>query len=610
MALSATFAFEIAFTTAPGATPSWTAVTSYVRGFSVQRGRTSEFDQFPAGSATLILSNADRRFDPEYSAGPYYGDLLPRRRLRIRATYNAVTYDVFHGYIDGWPQAYDPPNDATVTVRATDAFKMLANTIVPSVWSQTKRAESPRVWYRLGEDSGTAALDSSGNGRHATYEGGATFNTRAGLVNGDSDGAIGFDGIDDKMVLPASAVPGGLTSLSAASYTLEFWATGDAPAAEAVLVQSEGGTGRTYVYVDTSGRIGISSEGYGHYRTSVACFDGTRHHVSLGADNGLASVFCVDGVDRTETVSAGTLGVVNATPWTVEPATPCVIDELLIYDSVRSAVAAAAAYSAGSSPWDGDTPKARIDRVLDHIDWPAADRDLDTGSAELMPAALEVGALEHIQAVETTEGGRLFISRDGKVTLIGRAEFWSASAYRTSNATFADDGVGLPYRAVAGEMFTLDDERIVNEARVRPAGGSEQVASDAASQTEYLLRSTSERTLEARLAAVKGRAEYLVAKSKDPSTRVPSITIKPESAPADLYPVVLGAELGYRYTVKRSPQGVGTAISKDVHLEAVSIAGSPGDVTFTWQLSPGEQSFWVWGTSTWETGDHVARWGY
>lgn len=610
MALSATFSFAVAFTTAPGATPVWVDVTAYVRAFSVNRGRSSEFDHFPAGRASLVLSNADRRFDPEHATGPYYGNLLPRRRLRIRATYAAVTYDVFHGYVDGWPQSYDPPNDSTVTVTATDAFKMLANTRVPSPWYQAKSAETKRVWYRFGESSGTAGLDSSVNRRHGTYLGGATFNARVGLVAGDSDGAIGFDGIDDKLVLPASAVPHGATSLEAAAFTVEMLVTGDAPAAEAVILQSEPGKGAVYVYVDTAGRIGIRTTDYGHVRTSVACFDGTRHHVSLGAGSTLASVFCVDGVNRTEDVGTpGGVDVVNGTPWTIEPATPMVLDELIIYDSTRTAAQAAAAYTLATEPWKADTPKGRIDRVLDQIAWPAGDRNLDTGTASLIPATLETSALEHLQAVELTEGGRLFVARDGRVTLIGRGDSWSEVVYRTSNATFSDDGVGLPYRAVEGEMFTLDDDRIVNEARVRPFGGSEQVASDATSQTAYQLRSVSESSLEEDLSAIKGRAEYLVSVGKNPAMRVPSITIKPESAPAALYPILLGAELGYRYTVERLPQGVGSAISKEVHLEAVEIAGTPGDVTFTWQLSPAELDFWIWGTSTWETGD-VARWGY
>src|SRR4051812_10986829 len=74
---------EVAFTTDPGATsPSWTDISAYVKSSSPTRGRDSEFDDFGPGTNSLRLNNKDRRFDPSYTAGPYYGYLLPMRRVR------------------------------------------------------------------------------------------------------------------------------------------------------------------------------------------------------------------------------------------------------------------------------------------------------------------------------------------------------------------------------------------------------------------------------------------------------------------------------------------------------------------------------------------------
>src|SRR5207253_6173895 len=131
---------------------------------------------------------------PEYSGGPYYGKLLPRTRIRIGFTYSGTTYWKFYGFVDGWPQAYDGPNDATVEVRATDAFKVFARAQVPSPWEQVAEAASTTTaWYRVGEGSGTTAVDAHGS-LHGTYNGGATFNSRSGLIYGDSNAALGFDG--------------------------------------------------------------------------------------------------------------------------------------------------------------------------------------------------------------------------------------------------------------------------------------------------------------------------------------------------------------------------------------------------------------------------------
>ena len=88
----------IAFDDSPyTASPAWTEITQYVRGFSTHRGRSSDFDQFDTGTAQLVLDNRDRRFDPFYTSGPYYGKLLPRRQIRIIGQAGGTNYDVFRG---------------------------------------------------------------------------------------------------------------------------------------------------------------------------------------------------------------------------------------------------------------------------------------------------------------------------------------------------------------------------------------------------------------------------------------------------------------------------------------------------------------------------------
>lgn len=75
-----TFTVEVGFSTSAGSgtvplgstlsSITWTDVTEYVQGVSIQRGRSNELDDFSTGSATIVLENNDRRFDPEYAAGP------------------------------------------------------------------------------------------------------------------------------------------------------------------------------------------------------------------------------------------------------------------------------------------------------------------------------------------------------------------------------------------------------------------------------------------------------------------------------------------------------------------------------------------------------------
>lgn len=121
-----TLEVSVAFTSTLGDTSTWTDITTYVRGLSIRRGRNDELGRVEAGTLDVLLSNSDRRFDPTYTSGPYYPYVVPMRQIRVRATWNSVTYGLFRGYVESWPPAW-PGNgkDDIVTVRAVDAFKVL-----------------------------------------------------------------------------------------------------------------------------------------------------------------------------------------------------------------------------------------------------------------------------------------------------------------------------------------------------------------------------------------------------------------------------------------------------------------------------------------------------
>ena len=98
-------------------------VTDRVRNLSTQRGRPNEFASFPSGQLTIEFNNHDRAFDPLYTASPFFGNIVPRREVR-------VSFDddrAFTGWIEDWDLQYTPDGDSTVTAIAYDAFYIVTN---------------------------------------------------------------------------------------------------------------------------------------------------------------------------------------------------------------------------------------------------------------------------------------------------------------------------------------------------------------------------------------------------------------------------------------------------------------------------------------------------
>jgi hypothetical protein len=126
------FVVELALGYNPGdASPVYTDVSTYLRSFHITRGRQYELNQMQAGTCDITLKNLDRRFDPTYSSSPYYPYLRPMVPVRISAVFQAVTYRLFTGYVERFPQNRTGPTYAETQVQAVDGFELLTNAVLP-----------------------------------------------------------------------------------------------------------------------------------------------------------------------------------------------------------------------------------------------------------------------------------------------------------------------------------------------------------------------------------------------------------------------------------------------------------------------------------------------
>lgn len=100
----------------------WYDVTDVVRAVSVRRGRSRRLDKSQTGSASVVLDNRDRTFDPLYTSSPYYGQIKPRRPIRIKVSGTPI----FTGLIEDWNLDYDISGDSIASVSCVDGFVLLA----------------------------------------------------------------------------------------------------------------------------------------------------------------------------------------------------------------------------------------------------------------------------------------------------------------------------------------------------------------------------------------------------------------------------------------------------------------------------------------------------
>lgn len=102
-------------------------VTDKVQTITIQRGKNRQLDQYDQGLANVVFNNNDRTFDPEYALSPYFGQIIPKRQLRISS--GGVLQ--FFGVVDDWNLTYEPNGDSLVSAACSDATSFFANQVLP-----------------------------------------------------------------------------------------------------------------------------------------------------------------------------------------------------------------------------------------------------------------------------------------------------------------------------------------------------------------------------------------------------------------------------------------------------------------------------------------------
>lgn len=551
----------------------WVTISSYARRLGADTGRKDEWAQPDAGVLQLELDNSTGRFDPDNTSGPYYGQLLPLVWFRVKGGTTSADQDVFYGQvsIEGWRLAASQFPNSVVLVDVVDMIEQAANTDLPgSVYEVEVRADSPVAWWRLGE-SGSTAADFMGAypGVHENSP-----ESVAGLVANDGNGARFYKHVADHR----SAFNTPVTSYP---FTITGWikTAEDRTLGKRVVYQREEGVGGlavsvpptawTALYGTVAGGlaffVGASGVQQRMVTSTVTVDDDLPHHFAAVATNATTLTIYVDGVDRTAATSlvgspsvAGSILYVGNQQDLVggDFGFDGTIDDVSVFASALSAARVAVHHAAGATPWQSELTSARVTHLLDSVAFPATLRSLSTGVSTMQAATLGGDLLSGLTDAAQAERGEMYADhRDGgKLRFRSRHDRYTATASTTSQATFGDSGSEVPYSAI-----DIQDDRIVNRARVSRANGSVAEVTDSASKTQYQWRSHSESGLLYETDRESAsRAALVVSEKKSRRRRVRSITLEPRKSTHGAWAQVFARKIGDRITVKWRPSYGGT----------------------------------------------------
>lgn len=109
-------------------------LTPNVYSISIRRGRNILKDTYDAGTATVRVLDPLGYFNPQNPASPYFGYLVPLRKVRISATTATADHFLFSGYVNDYRYTFPVGQEtAYVDILCTDGFRLLQMSNIATV---------------------------------------------------------------------------------------------------------------------------------------------------------------------------------------------------------------------------------------------------------------------------------------------------------------------------------------------------------------------------------------------------------------------------------------------------------------------------------------------
>lgn len=569
----------------------WLDVTSDARidaGISCSRGRTSDLGNIQAGSLVATLDNRDRRYDPDNTNGPHYGDITTGTPVQLLARSGSDEWTIWTGEVRRWSSSSMMSGDETVTIEATDRLTTLAQVRLMGDWVEYAKQLDPIGLWPMDEESGPF-LDASDTAEDLVVKGTGTV-TRAlsaPFGGGRRKGPrFGVDSYADTTAIAA---------YDQTAATLVAWVR--PPVTGGIFpnwVNVDHSTGATWFALGTdplyervigkAGSFALTSE-----PSLRAWSDDEWLMVAIAADFSRAgrlgsAVLYVAG----EPVHIGAAGLVTLTgtsKLTVNPSSVQADIAAVGYFPRQLGVAEirglAEAGKSGSfaAEQSGDIVRRLCD--IAGIRY----RQLDTGVAPMATYAPTGTALSAANTAAASEVGDLFADSLGRIRFFDR--YHRAADAPTPAFTLSDTASGIPYDGIL--ELTIDDDQLASvvEATSAPIGAS-AVSADVPTISRRGLRTLSVDAPVADADELRLVAQEVLTRVRYADrTRVRSASVTPSRDPDTIAPAVFGLELVDRVELLHT-YGDGTTKILDAHVAQVSHSVGRAGWRTRFGLEPGD----------------------
>jgi len=133
----------------------------------------------------------------------------------------------------------------------------------------------------------------------------------------------------------------------------------------------------------------------------------------------------------------------------------------------------------------GDFSGTRVNQILNTINWPNTQRDVDAGLTTLQnDPGTNRTSLSALQTVADSEYGAIYVDASGNFVFQDRAV--TVGSIGGTPTVFSDAGAGIRY---ANAVWVLNDYLVFNSASITRSGGSAQIATNQASIEKYFIHS-------------------------------------------------------------------------------------------------------------------------